>query len=111
MGRMFRVVVTYLAILLVAVTPFLTAGCGEKEGTIQETPTSTEGVYVQCTSDSYCLTEEEGTSLGYELYLGEKIQCGVDAAGNPLYCFQKPIEVDLCPEGCVCLTKEEGTKR
>jgi hypothetical protein len=27
-----------------------------------------------------------------------------------MYCFQKPAEPVQCPQGCVCLTKEEAAK-
>jgi hypothetical protein len=65
---------------------------------------------VECPKGCFCLTKEEADKLGYELCQGQKLQCSVDKAGNPLYCFQKPAEPVQCPQGCVCLTKDEAAK-
>jgi hypothetical protein len=38
------------------------------------------------------MTEAEGKRLGYNLCNGQKVQCGTNALGVAMYCFQKPAE-------------------
>ncbi|RZN33433.1 MAG: PGF-CTERM sorting domain-containing protein [Methanophagales archaeon ANME-1-THS] len=67
-----------------------------------------------CPEGCVCLTAAEAKELGYELCKGEKIICGYDQSGNPMYCYQKPsatpTPTPVCGEGCVCLAVDEANK-
>ncbi|OPX78948.1 MAG: hypothetical protein A4E45_00997 [Methanosaeta sp. PtaB.Bin039] len=57
-----------------------------------------------CPQGCQCLTEEKAKEMGYNLCNGQRISCGLDPNGKPLYCFSAPTT--RCPTGCQCLTEE-----
>ena len=104
--------VIFLAFYLILISIFTLSatGCTETAPLKIAPPPPTQQPEVQCPEGCFCLTKEEAAKLGYQFCQGQVIQCSVDKAGNPMYCFEKPAEVVQCPQGCFCLTEEEAAK-
>lgn len=84
----------------------------------------------RCPKGCECCTEGEAREKGLQLCQGRKTLCGYlvpvltappESPSFPKYCYEgkpptaivakpKPLELYLCPEGCVCLGKDEGYK-
>ena len=83
----------------------------------------------ECPQGCECWTEREASEKGLSLCQGRETLCGYvvpvltappESPSFPKYCYErklptiaakpKPVELKLCPEGCVCLSKDEGYK-
>jgi hypothetical protein len=65
----------------------------------------------ECPQDCICKTEVEAKRLGLSLCQGERIECGLDSAGNVLYCYERPSDEQECPQECECLTEAQAREK
>lgn len=59
----------------------------------------------KCPQGCTCMSAEKAKEMGLSLCSDQRIPCGSDPNGNPLYCFSAPSP---CPQGCRCLTEAQA---
>jgi len=68
-------------------------------------------VQPKCPDTCDCLTQAKIKELGtqVEFCQGQKIECGLDQSGYPMYCVQKAVTTyPECSKGCYCMTEAEA---
>ena len=76
---------------------------------------------VSCPSGCSCFTLEDGKKNGLSLCSGTRTLCGYTVNQQPKYCHGTPVTVTTtrtttpvpvsCPQGCSCLTPEDGKQQ
>jgi hypothetical protein len=79
--------------------------CGEERSASSEAVVPEYCINSSCPQDCLCLNQDQAKLVGVEPCSNQKVSCGVDPIGTPMYCFALFFN---CPPGCLCTTETEA---